>query len=394
MNREQVQKEAMNGNNHINTNHNNNNNNNNNKGGNVASNLLSKVYKSYESLVLQNPAYVTYYESVIRAMLMFTPSVRDSEISTEAVYMSTGFISLLNDIIIKNYFVKHQKKLPFIPPDAQHLVLSTPGGTLSTTIQLFQSLIQNTQLFIEIICSQKFSPRVRWRAVFLIELVKAFLKIFLLLRTRETILVHQKFPERENAISSVPPLFFDPLHSQPLDLASPSSSDSNYSLVSENATKKSQQVLLPKRETILTAASRKRYRSSVPKDLMLVQAGEYMSVMRPLICLLAMYVFGRRSWFPWLLGVGIDGMANVCSRAGAGEKMNGMERAELDRRRMTMVYYLLKSPFFDTVILHQSVLKVIESLKGIPLLRIPLSLCWEMILSYSRFYFYTCGSDS
>jgi len=250
------------------------------------------------------------------------------------------------------------------------------------------------ELLIEILSIQYYGKMGGWRAVFIIELFKVILKIFLLYKTKESILVHQKIPERGDAVSYVDPDLFTKSQIEELE----NRNREITKLYDEDKTDLDSDTRRRRRETILHPSissdlQRLKYHPTIPEDHILVLLGEYMSILRPLIYLLALFLWGKKSWLPWLLSLAVDMMASTFTHAGVG-KMNGLEKDEVSRRKMQWIYYLLRSPLFETLFVKFKLEKVVNVLKNIPVIRFPFSMCWEYILAYREYYFYTAGSDS
>ncbi|POI22936.1 hypothetical protein CIB84_013316 [Bambusicola thoracicus] len=60
---------------------------------------------------------------------------------------------------------------------------------------------------------------------------------------------------------------------------------------------------------------------------------------------LSLGVWGQRSWKPWLLSAVLD--ISSLSLLSDLKDLNRRERAELRRRTILLLYYLLRSPFYD-----------------------------------------------
>ncbi|XP_049569165.1 peroxisomal biogenesis factor 16 isoform X4 [Orcinus orca] len=72
---------------------------------------------------------------------------------------------------------------------------------------------------------------------------------------------------------------------------------------------------------------------------------ESLYIARPLLHLLSLGLWGQRSWTPWLL----SGVVDVTSLSLLSERkgLTRRERLELRRRTILLLYYLLRSPFYD-----------------------------------------------
>lgn len=96
-----------------------------------------------------------------------------------------------------------------------------------------------------------------------------------------------------------------------------------------------------------------------PRDLVgmlggLGSVGEYLFILRPLIYVLAMRKYGQKSWYPWFLSLAIELSSRSClttalAARGGGRSGSGtpLEKDEMKRRLWLLLYYVLRSPFYD-----------------------------------------------
>ncbi|XP_023071539.1 peroxisomal biogenesis factor 16 isoform X4 [Piliocolobus tephrosceles] len=86
--------------------------------------------------------------------------------------------------------------------------------------------------------------------------------------------------------------------------------------------------------------------SATPTPLGLQETiAEVLYIARPLLHLLSLGLWGQRSWKPWLLAgvVDVTSLSLLSDRKGLTRR----ERRELRRRTVLLLYYLLRSPFYD-----------------------------------------------
>ncbi|XP_063464474.1 peroxisomal biogenesis factor 16 isoform X4 [Pan paniscus] len=86
--------------------------------------------------------------------------------------------------------------------------------------------------------------------------------------------------------------------------------------------------------------------SATPTPLGLQETiAEFLYIARPLLHLLSLGLWGQRSWKPWLLAgvVDVTSLSLLSDRKGLTRR----ERRELRRRTILLLYYLLRSPFYD-----------------------------------------------
>nr|XP_014343485.1 PREDICTED: peroxisomal biogenesis factor 16 [Latimeria chalumnae] len=117
--------------------------------------------------------------------------------------------------------------------------------------------------------------------------------------------------------------------------------------------------------------------------------GESIFIARPLVHLLSLGLWGQKSWKPWLL----SGLLEITSLSLMNDTkmLNRREKAELRRRTFLLLYYLLRSPFYD----QYSEAKIlfllrllVDYIPGVGLVARPLM---EYLPVWQKVYFYSWG---
>ncbi|CAF92914.1 unnamed protein product, partial [Tetraodon nigroviridis] len=113
--------------------------------------------------------------------------------------------------------------------------------------------------------------------------------------------------------------------------------------------------------------------------------GECVYIGRPLVHLLCLGLCGKQSWKPWL----------ACGKHVAllseAKFQNGYERAEMRRRTFLLLYYLLRSPFYDKFSQGKILflLRLLaDHVPGIGLVARPLM---DYLPTWQKIYFYNWG---
>ncbi|XP_035674304.1 peroxisomal membrane protein PEX16-like isoform X1 [Branchiostoma floridae] len=119
-------------------------------------------------------------------------------------------------------------------------------------------------------------------------------------------------------------------------------------------------------------------------------AGEALHVFRPLVYLSSLAVCGRSSWKPWLLSF----LTDVSSLALMGDTkdLNLLEKAELKRRSLVLLFYILRSPFYDKYAQAKIILflrLLASTVPGVGLIIEPLI---GYLPNWQRTYFYNWGT--
>nr|XP_046197985.1 peroxisomal membrane protein PEX16-like [Oncorhynchus gorbuscha] len=153
----------------------------------------------------------------------------------------------------------------------------------------------------------------------------------------------------------------------------------------------------PSVQTRLWAAPSREKRCAVEEDLtssptaLGVQEtiAESMYIGRPLVHLLCLGMCGRGSWKPWL----VSGAMEMTSFGLLSDtkSLNRRERAEVRRRAFLLLYYLLRSPFYnrfsETKILF--LLRFLaDNVPGVGLVARPLM---DYLPVWQKIYFYNWG---
>jgi peroxin-16 len=222
--------------------------------------------------------------------------------------------------------------------------------------------------------------RGRWRAVLLIEAIKAICRLLLLRITQQRPLVEPPLPERED----VDPSLLEKAASDMPDLETFSVSDED--AVAENEPEYTKPYPMPRTSLLLpplpatpTAASLTHYLLThvlTPTDILPppsllarlssfpAYSAEVLHIMRPLIYALALAHYsqkagknGKRDWRPWLLGVGLELLARQVARReragdtawGRGIGMTGLEKEEIRRRGWGMTWWAVRGACYENV---------------------------------------------
>ncbi|XP_019626507.1 PREDICTED: peroxisomal membrane protein PEX16-like [Branchiostoma belcheri] len=118
--------------------------------------------------------------------------------------------------------------------------------------------------------------------------------------------------------------------------------------------------------------------------------GEALHVFRPLVYLSSLATCGRASWKPWLLSF----LTDVSSLALMGDTkdLNLLEKAELKRRSLMLLFYILRSPFYDKYAQAKIILflrLLASTVPGVGLIIEPLI---GYLPNWQRTYFYNWGT--
>ncbi|XP_054828008.1 peroxisomal biogenesis factor 16 isoform X2 [Eublepharis macularius] len=251
----------------------------------------------------------------------------DSHELSELVYSASNLLVLLNDWILR-------KEL------RQSLPVSLPQQKLLTWL----SVLECMEVFAEMGAAKMWGETGRWATIVLIQLAKAILRLLLLLWYKA-------------GIQTSPPIV-------PLDRR-----QSLQQQDTEGHSTGKEQIYVGKRSSRVMRSlestpslysrhwgapqlreekqNQRAVEMDQPPTPLRIQetTAESIYVIRPLLHLLSLGLWGQRSWKPWLL----SGILDITSLSLLSDMkdLNKRERMELRRRTLLLLYYLLRSPFYD-----------------------------------------------
>uniref|UniRef100_A0A3P8RMT5 Peroxisomal membrane protein PEX16 n=1 Tax=Amphiprion percula TaxID=161767 RepID=A0A3P8RMT5_AMPPE len=313
---------------------------------------INGVYQRYVEFVKKNPTAAAHLENTVRTLSYLVAGKRETT-SLLLMYSASNLLVLFNDSILR-----------------KGLRCSLPVSLSQQRLLTWLSVLEYVEVFLEMGACKLWGEVGRWLVIGLIQIFKAVFRLILLLWYK-------------SGIQTSPPII-------PLDRGA----DCGGRLPEDQyfVGQRSGRVIrplgsAPSLQTRLFGAPRprktrsswKEKASSKPTPLGLQETiAESVYIGRPLVHLLCLGLCGKQSWKP-------------CSCFNDAKFQNGWERAEMRRRSFLLLYYLLRSPFYDKYSEEKIIflLRLLaDHIPGIGLVARPLM---DYLPTWQKIYFYNWG---
>jgi len=327
---------------------------------------LSHALTTYKRWVTSNPQLVGDSESILKwCSYLVAGYVNKSVVFSELLFSAANLVTFLNDRILSGS-------------------LSSLKEGQYSYIEKVLSMIEIVEVFLEIAAFRFGGPASKWAVIVAIQVLKTTLRVVLLFKQSGSMLVHPLVPALDRTLltspmsenQQVPPQESPPVFTFTLKRSgrvirkvegAPPSFARDWSLPSNVSSNSS---CLPKLE-----GSR--------------QLGELLHICQPIAHLVALGIFGEKSWKPFLLSLAMDCSSQTLH--GSTKCMTEAEQKEIVRRRFGLINYLLRSPFYDNKS-KAIIIRLLQfSQENIPLAGSLSKAILRYLPEYQQIYFYIWG---
>ncbi|XP_050070450.1 peroxisomal membrane protein PEX16 [Anopheles maculipalpis] len=333
---------------------------------------LQSLFERYVKWVSSNPSQLADVELTAKWLSYFLAGkINNSSAVSELVYSLSNLLVFFNDRIIEK---------------ASRRATDATTEPLERRVKVLLTTLEYCEVFIELSAQQIWGTRGRWLFIAIIQTIKCIGRLFLTLYCRNTKIVRNP---------PIPSLNRKTLEELP---HSPDNASFRDNLASESSgivLKRSGRVLRKVNcSPSLTSRTWKppTIGGSQPNQPTeyggkLLVSAEALYIAKPLIHLACMRKFGTKSWTSYLLALALDS-ASLRLYYKNREVLSKEQRVELSRRCVSMLLYLMRSPFYDRYT-HDKIANVLNGIgNNVPLTGTIARLILSYIPHWQETYFY------
>ncbi|KAJ4348659.1 uncharacterized protein N0V89_010037 [Didymosphaeria variabile] len=363
--------------------------------------LPPKWLGMYSDFIAKNSSAVSQIESALRSLTYIIPGrFRESEIASESLHSGVQLLSLYHDSLLAKAAARTpgaQRQHPSI--HSRYTKFWTDRSPTYKRIALVLQMIQYTELLWEMAAKRK-GEKVRWRVIVLLEVVKAVCRLLLLRLTNSRPLVSPPLPQRELDPSS--------LEESSASTNGMDTPPTEQEAEAENWTMPRTGLSMPKipdaseissylLSKVLTADDIKPPKALLHRVSGKGEVAEVLYILRPVVYALAMQHFSgdRKSWRPWLIGVGLEYGARQLTKkdfqerlAGGLRGLTGLEKEELRKRGWSLGWWMMRGAFYENIT-KAWIHAVTRKLRNKPLLDIVGGVIEDYEFLWDQYYFPT-----
>jgi peroxin-16 len=321
-----------------------------------------KWLNMYSDFITRNAHQVSQIESALRSLTYVIPGrFRDAEIASETVHSGVQLLALYHDSVLRNAL----NKIPSLSatripsPHARYTRFWSAKSGLYRRIALLLQIIQYTELLWEMAAKRR-GQRIRWRAIIVLEALKAICRILLLRITSSRPLVTPPLPEREPIPTEDDPADEDAL--KELMGEEPSLASMNGSAKPAHE----KEWAMPRTKTSLPSLPNPSDVSSYLQGRVLTaddikpaakllntlsrtgQAAELLHILSPLAYAVALsQTKDKKSWAPWVIGLSIEYTARQLRDRSL--RSTTLEQEEWGKRSGAAGWWMMRGAFYENV---------------------------------------------
>lgn len=302
------------------------------------------VWGWYESFLLANAPQVTAVESSLRSITYILPGrFKDAEVAGEAIYTAVNLLGMYHDSVLFRIVYGRRRVADGVVGDVRENLLAGDVPRLSRHARythfwrthsstyrkaaIALMVLENTQLLAEMLARRRVGQKCAWDIVLAVEIVKACLRLTLVRATRTRPVLRVPLPERE----------IDPALLERRVIPHSANEAPTWRGARTGLVHRSLAALLPTKgrskdpyEYLLAHTLSDQDVAPPPQLVRMLpgsvgRLGEGLWITRPLVYVLALRRWGRRSMLPFLISLFLELLAHsIRKRAYASSREAGV----------------------------------------------------------------------
>lgn len=321
---------------------------------------LPELYSLYKRWVINNPGVVTDVETVATWSSYFVAGkINKSPIISELVYSLSKLLSLFNDRIIQEAYSN----------GIQHY-------GLQEQIKLLLTIVHYSEVFVELFIKNRWGNKGKWTAATLLQIFKCSSALILLYRFKELPIQHPPIPA---------------LQRKKVTESKDTDDNSNTFFTLRRSGR------IVRRIDGAPPIALRDWRPIIVKDDHSVNVevkdfmrAELLHIWKPIIHLVAMRLFGTKSWKQWLVALGID-LASFRLYKRHFKYLSYEQKLEISRRKLCLVLYLLRSPMYNKYS-ERMIEETLNSASKLPMMSYICGPITQYLSHWQDIYFYMWAS--
>ncbi|XP_065077790.1 peroxisomal membrane protein PEX16 [Ochlerotatus camptorhynchus] len=327
---------------------------------------IRSLYGKYVKWVSSNPSALGDVEMTVKWLSYFIAGkINNSSAVSELVYSLSNLLVFFNDRIIEK---------------SNNAVQYTESSPLARQIKVVLTTLEYCEVFIELSAHKVWGSRGRWFFIVVVQTIKCIGRLILTM-----------FCQNNNIIQNPP---IPVLDRKSLTETAARPDTNTFQEPSDTVVLKRSGRVLRKVEgapPIVARTFKPLKHETVAHPIRyggrFIRTAELMYIVKPLVHLACIRRYGMKSWKSYLVPMAVD-VASLRIYYKNREHLSKEQKQELSRRCVSMLLYLMRSPFYDKYS-KQRIASLLNSIgKNVPLTGTITNLILSYIPHWQETYFY------
>lgn len=369
---------------------------------------LSMAVEGYRRFVRRHQALLALLESAVTTVTWLLPDrFAENEFTLEGIHTVANLISVFHDSILND------------------VDSGAPKGAQELTLAL--NALQQVEVLVELYAMHSNSKNEkrkvnRYDALFVVEALKALVRLAILRKSGRHVLLHGGAEGMFDAVNGALEHDGEREGEREVDggmgsAARSSSSKANRVLKGFQAFREARTPLKKDEQLKTIEEAMERTMQQAHKRLF---TGEMLHVLRPVVYVATLRIWGIKSWKPWLIGLTLELLSAEATKsawatsndaaigaarelaastgssiaslyAKQGIRLDLRDMDEISRRKVLLIFYLIRDPLFSRRT--RPVLQAcVRATSRVPLLSSLISFPVNLLEGIQRYYTYTSGN--